>query len=169
MESPKFNSIGSRKSSINPNGSKDEPLDFATSQYNMHRSDLFRKRVPMFSFDGDNTSSVRSKESSKNTMSKKSSENSLISNKTIDLPNTPNFNPTWRKSTVSRSRRRNAHFYQKAYFKKLSNILEEAGEEAKEEDPLVNRINRGSTLRAIKEIGENHSALGRNNAEAASS
>lgn len=78
LESPKFNSIGSRKSSMNPNGSKDEPLDFATNQYNMHRSDLFRKRVPMFSFDGDNTSSIKSKESSKNTMSKKSSENSLI-------------------------------------------------------------------------------------------
>ena len=78
MESPKFNSINSRKSSVNPNGSKDEPLDYATAQYNIKGSDLFRKRSHMFSFDGENTSSMKSKESSLNTTSKKSSENSLI-------------------------------------------------------------------------------------------
>lgn len=85
----------------------------------------------------------------------------IRSTKTIDLPNTPNFNPTWKKSSnTQKSRRRNAHFYQKSYFKKLSEIMEETGEEDKEKDPLVAKINRGSTLRAIKEIGENNSALG---------
>ncbi|CAI2360053.1 unnamed protein product [Moneuplotes crassus] len=170
MESPKFNSIKSRESSMNPNGSKDEALDYATSQYNMHRNDMFRKRVPMFSFDGDNTSSIKSKESSKKTTSKKSSENSLISNKTVDLPNTPNFNPTWKKqSTTSKSRRRNAHFYQKAYFKKLSEIMEETGEEVKEEDSLIKKINRESTLRVINEICESNSALGAHQEEGISS
>ena len=49
MESPKFNSIGSRKSSHNPNNSKDrsslglkEELDYATAQYNRQGSDMFK-------------------------------------------------------------------------------------------------------------------------------
>lgn len=83
MESPKFNSIDSRKSSMNPNGSKRsfgmrEELDFARAQYNRQGSDMFRKRSDMFSFDGENSSSIQSKESSANTNSKKSSENSLM-------------------------------------------------------------------------------------------
>mmetsp|Transcript_16701 Transcript_16701/g.19351 ORF Transcript_16701/g.19351 Transcript_16701/m.19351 type:complete len:101 (-) Transcript_16701:478-780(-) len=100
MESPKFNSIDSRKSSVNPNVSKEEArfkeeLDYATNQYLRQGSEMFRKRSHMFSFDGENSSSRRSKVSSVKT-SKKSSENSLVSNVTIDLPNTPNFNPTWK-------------------------------------------------------------------------
>jgi len=78
VESPRFNSITSRKSSTNPQNSKDEPLDFATSQYNYKGPNLFNKVRPMYSFDGENSSDLRSKESSMNTTSKKSSENSLI-------------------------------------------------------------------------------------------
>ena len=104
MESPKFNSIDSRKSSLDPNGNKEnvnfkEELDYATAQFLRQGSEMFRKRSHMFSFDGENSSSVKSKESSIKT-SKKSSENSIVSNKTIDLPNTPNFNPTWKKTPV---------------------------------------------------------------------
>lgn len=106
MESPKFNSVDSRKSSLNPNASKDqqtlnlkEELDFATAQFNRQGSDMFRKRSLMFSFDGENQSSGKSgKTSSYNATSKKSSDNSLASNATMDFPNngTPNFNPTWK-------------------------------------------------------------------------
>lgn len=158
MESPKFNSLGSRKSSLNPNGSKDrsfnglkEELDFATAQFNRQGSDMFRKRSHMFSFDGENTSSIKSKNSSINTNSKKSSDNSLISNKTIDLPNTPNFNPTWKRTPTSKTRRRFAHIFKKSYFKKLSKIME-TPEETKEDETLLKLLNRGSTLK-IKDAG----------------
>ena len=76
------------------------------------------------------------------------------------MPNTPNFAPySKRISENANSKRRNAHFYQKSYFKKLSEIMEEAGEEIKEEDPLMRRINRGSTLRAINEMGKRYTIL----------
>ena len=87
MESPKFNSVDSRKSSLDPNGMKEDvnfkdELDYASVQFVRQGSEMFRKRSHMFSFDGDNSSSMRSKESSLKT-SKKSSENSLMSN-TVD-------------------------------------------------------------------------------------
>ena len=37
--------------------------------------------------------------------------------------------------------------------------MEEVGEEIKEDDPLVKKINRGSTLRALHDIGKKHSML----------
>lgn len=55
-----------------------EELDFATAQFLKQGNDMFRKRSQMFSFDNSYGSSVKSKESSINTTSKKSSENSLI-------------------------------------------------------------------------------------------
>jgi len=70
VDSPRFNSITSRKSSVNPHNSKDEPLDFATSQYNYRGPDLFNRVRPMYSFDGENSSDPKSKESSMNTTSK---------------------------------------------------------------------------------------------------
>jgi len=152
MESPKFNSIGSRKSSVYPRDSKgqsfngqNEELDFATAQFNRQGGDMFRKRMNMFSFDGDNTSSVKSKESSMNT-SKKSSENSLMTNRTFDFPNSPNFNPTWKRQENDKNRRRNAHFYQKSYFKKLSKINEQP-EESKDEEVVDKKLSRGSTFK----------------------
>jgi hypothetical protein len=83
------------------------------------------------------------------TTSKKSSENSLMTSKTIDLPNTPNFNPTWKRPVGDKNRRRFAHFYQKSYFKKLSKILE-APEESKDEEN-AKKLSRGSTLKNIAE------------------
>ena len=37
--------------------------------------------------------------------------------------------------------------------------MEEVGEELKEDDPLVKKINRGSTLRALNDIAKKHSML----------
>lgn len=86
MESPKFNSIGSRKSSLNPGFSNNvntigfkEELDYATAQFNRQGSDMFRKRSDMFSFDGENSSASHQKSTSNYGSSKKSSDTSLLS------------------------------------------------------------------------------------------
>lgn len=87
----------------------------------------------MFSFDGDNISSGKSKTSSANVTSKKSSEKSVNTNLTMDFPNTPNFNPTWKKKPEANNRRRFAHFFKKSYFKQLSRVIE-TPEESKDDD-----------------------------------
>lgn len=77
----------------------------------------------------------------------------------MDLPNTPNFNPTWKRTPVNKNRRRLGHFYKKSYFKKLSKILEQP-EESKEEENLVKKsFSRGSTLRAINEMSNKSGLL----------
>lgn len=63
----------------------------------------------------------------------------------MELPNTPNFNPTWKRQNTDKTRRRNAYFYKKGYFKKLSKIME-LPEEAKDEENLLKMLNRGSTI-----------------------
>jgi hypothetical protein len=55
-----------------------EELDFSSINYLKQGNDMFRKRSKMFSFDGSYVSSIKSKESSMKTTSKKSSENSLM-------------------------------------------------------------------------------------------
>lgn len=95
-----------------------------------------------------NSSNKSNKTVSVHTTSKKSSENSLMSHQTVDLPNTPNFNPTWKKSSKTTKGRRFAHFYKKSYFKQLSKIAE-MPEEGKEDGNLVKKSKKLSKFLSV--------------------